>query len=89
MSIIKTPKQFNQVVILMRVIIKDNQFVIIIKPKPIYFGLFRKVDNNLKPEIDFSVKHNEILPKLTVKNEVCRILLKYNHGKNILEHRKQ
>ena len=66
LSIIKTPKQFNQVVILMGVISKENQFVIIIEPKTIYFDLLKKFDNNLKREIDFIIKHNEILAKFTV-----------------------
>ena len=66
MSIIKTPEQFNQVLILMGVISKDNQFVITIEPKTIYFDLLKKADNNLKREIDFIIKHNEILAKFTV-----------------------
>ena len=38
----------------MRVIIKDNQLVIITEPKAIHFDLIEDINNSLNYEIDFS-----------------------------------
>ena len=38
----------------MRVIIKDNQLVIITEPKAIHFDLIEDINNSLNHEIDFS-----------------------------------
>ena len=38
----------------MRVIIKDNQLVIITEPKAIHFDLIEDINNRLNHEIDFS-----------------------------------
>ena len=73
----------------MEVTIKDNRFVIIIKPWTIYFGLHKKVDRNMKYGIDFIIKHNEVLAEHTMKNEISWLLSKYEHGSNFREHREQ
>ena len=73
----------------MEVIIKDNMLVIIAEPETICFDLPKKVDNNLKHEIDSTIKDNGILAEYTAKTEICQLLSKYNHGNNIDEHRKQ
>ena len=41
--------------------IDSNKLVIITEPKTIHFDLSKDVDNNLKYEIDFIIKHNEFL----------------------------
>ena len=45
-------KQFNQVIITMRVHVRDNKVIITAEPKTFYFDLTNNVDNNLKHEID-------------------------------------
>ena len=55
------------------VIIKNNELVIITEPKPFFFYLSKKVDNNLKHDIDFITKHNEFLAEDTMKNEIGRL----------------
>ena len=40
--------------------IEGNKPVIITEPKAIHFYLSKKVDNSLKHEIDFTIKHNEL-----------------------------
>ena len=64
----------------MRVIIKENKLVIITEPKTICFDLPKDVGNNLKHEIDFTVKHIEFLAKYTIKIEISQLLPKYKHG---------
>ena len=51
----------------MRVIIKNNQVLIITEPKTIYFDLPKSVGNNLKHETDFIIKHYEFLAEHTIK----------------------
>ena len=49
-------------------IIKDNKLVIIIEPKTIHFDLPKVTGNNLKYEINFTIKHNEHISKHTKEN---------------------
>ena len=49
----------------------------------------KNVDENLKHETEFIIKCNESLAENKLKNETEQLLLKYKHGNNIHEHRKQ
>ena len=48
----------------------DNKLVIIIEPKTFCFNLSKDVDNNLKQENDFIIKHNEILAEHTINTRL-------------------
>ena len=85
----KTLQQFNQVIIIMVVHIGENKLVIATEPKAFYFDLPTNVDINLKHEIYFIIKHNELLPEHKIKNEIRQLLSKYKHRKDIREHGKQ
>ena len=73
----------------MGIIIKNNELVIIAKPKPFYFDSPKNVGNNLKLEINFIIKQKFFLALHTIKSKVGQLLSKYNHGNNIHKHRKQ
>ena len=45
--------------------------------------------NNLKHEIDFIIKNNEILDDHTINNDIGQLLSQYEHGRDIRKHRKQ
>ena len=45
----------------MAVIIKNNKLVIITVPKSTHFDLPKDIGNNFKHEIDFIIKHNNLL----------------------------
>ena len=47
------------------------------------------VDENLKLEIEFIIKSNDILAENKVKNKMEKLLSKYKHGNDINEHGKQ
>ena len=53
------------------------------------FNFPKDVAENLKGEIEFIIKSNESLAKITIKNVIEQLLLKYKHGNNTHEHRKQ
>ena len=53
------------------------------------FDWSKDVDENLKHLIEFIIESNESLAENKVKNEIEQLLLKYMHGNNIHEHRKQ
>ena len=53
------------------------------------FYQLKDVDENLKHEFEFIIKNNESLAENKIKNEIEQLLLKYKHGNNIYEHRKQ
>ena len=53
------------------------------------FDWAKDVDQNLKHEIEFIIKSNESLAEDKIKNEIKPLLLKYKHGNNIHENRKQ
>ena len=59
---------------------KDNKSIIIIEPKPFHFVLTKDAGDNMKHEIDFIIKHNELLVKNTIKNKIRQLLSKYKHG---------
>ena len=49
----------------------------------------KKIDNNLKHEIDFITKQNKILVEHTIKNGISPLLSNCKVGNNIHEHGKQ
>ena len=59
--------------------------------KTFYFNVHwpKDVDKNLKYKIEFIIKSNESLAENKMKNETEKLLLKFKHGNNIYEHRKQ
>ena len=65
--------------------------VVIRNPKTFRFNFdwSKYIDENLKHEIEFIIKSNESLAENKIKNEIEQLLLKYKHGNNIHEHRKQ
>ena len=52
------------------------------------FDWSKDVDEKLKHDIEFIAKSNESLAEYK-KNDIEQLLLKYKHGSNIHEHRKQ
>ena len=64
--------------------IEYKKLVIITGSKTIY--LSKDVDNSLKYEIDFIIKHNKRLVD-KIKTEICQLLSKYEHVKYIHEHK--
>ena len=74
-------QQFNQVITIMG----DNKLVITTGPKT-FFDISKDTGNHLEHEIDSVIKHNELLVKHTIKNEVIQLLSKYKDGSNIHEH---
>lgn len=48
---------------IMGVAIGDNKLVVITESKTICFDLSKYVGKNLKDEIDFTIKHNEIFSR--------------------------
>ena len=66
--------------------------VIVIRDSKIFcfnFDWSKYVDENLKDEIEFSIKSDESLVENKMKNKIEQLLLKYKHGNNIHEHGKQ
>ena len=55
----------------------------------ISFDWPKNTDGNLKHDVEFHMKSNESLAEHKIKNETERFVLKYKHGNNIYEHRKQ
>ena len=49
----------------------------------------KDVDENLKHEIEFITESNESLAENKIKYEIEQLLLKYKHGNNIHQHKKQ
>ena len=47
------------------------------------------VDKNLKREIEKVIKSYKSLAEILIKNKIEKLLLKYKHGNNIHEYRKQ
>ena len=69
----------------------EENMIVIRNPKTFCFNFdFPKdIDNNLKCETEFIIKSNESLADIIIKNEIEQLVLKYKHGNNIHEHRKQ
>ena len=66
--------------------------MIVIRDSKIFclnFSWPKSVDENLKHVIEFIIKSNGSLAESKLKNEIEQLLLKYKHGNNIHEHRKQ
>lgn len=74
---------------IMRVYNDNNKFVKIIELNTIRFSLTKKVDNSLKQETNFIIKHNGILIEYTSKNDISQSLSKYKHRTDIHKHQKQ
>ena len=55
---------------------RDNKLVIKGEPKTLYFDLSENADNNSKQQISSIIKHNELLAKHTIKNEIRQLLSK-------------
>ena len=53
------------------------------------FDLAKNVGENLKREIEFTIKRNESLAENKIKNKTEQLLLEYKHGNNIHDHEKQ
>ena len=53
------------------------------------FDWSKDVDENLKLEIEFIANSSESLAENKIKSHIELLLLKYKHGSNIHEHRKQ
>ena len=49
------------------------RLVIIAEPKTIHFDLPKDVGDNLKHEIDFVIKHNELLTERTCNKKISRL----------------
>ena len=69
---------------------KENM-IVIRAPKTSCFNFdwSKDVDEKLKHDIEFIAKSNESLAEYKIKNDIEQLLLKYKHGSNIHEHRKQ
>ena len=65
--------------------------IVIQNPKAFCFNFdwAKDYDKNFKHEIEFIIKSNESLVESKIRSETEQLLLKYKHGKNIHEHRKQ
>ena len=67
----KSLQQLNQVSIITGMHVEDNKLVIITKPKTIHFDLSKDVDNSLKYETDFIIKHIKLLAEHTIKTKLA------------------
>ena len=61
----------------MGVHIVNNKLVITAEPKAFCIDLPNDAENNFEHEIDFIIKHNELLDEQTIKEEVRQLLSKY------------
>ena len=68
-----------------------EKMVMIRDPKTFCFNFDWPKDfyENLMHEIEFIIKNKESLAENKIKNEIEQLLLKYKHGNNNHEHRKQ
>ena len=85
-SVIKSPKKFNQAIIIM-----EENIIVIRDPKTFCFNLDwpKDVDENVKQKTEFIIKSIYSLAVNKMKNEIEQLLLKYKRGNNIHKHRKQ
>ena len=69
----------------------EENMIVMKDPKTFCFNFDwpKHVDETLKHETEFIIKSNESLAENKIKNEIQELLLKYKHGNNIHEHRKQ
>ena len=69
----------------------EEIMIVIWDAKTFYFNFVwsKDADENLKHDIEFSIKSNESLAGNRIKNEIEQLLLKYKHGNNIHQQGKQ
>ena len=71
----------------------EENMIVIRDPKTFCFNFDwpKDVDEKLKHKIEFIIKSNEFLAESnkTKTKQIEKLLLKYKHGNNIHEHRKQ
>ena len=69
----------------------EENMIVIRNPETfcLSFDWPKDVDDNLKQEIEFIIKSNESLAGNKIKIGTGQLLLKYKHGNDIHEHRKQ
>ena len=70
---------FYQVIVIMRVYIDENELKIYAKPKFVHIDLPMKINESLGSNIKFIVSCNESLTEYSIKNEIKRLLFKYEH----------
>ena len=63
--------------------------ILVRDPRTFDFDWPKDTDENFKHEIEFILKSNESLAENKIKTEIEKLLLKYKHGNNIHESRKQ
>ena len=63
-----------------------SKLLIVTEPKTIQFDLPKNVGKNLKHEIGFSIKHNEVSTDHKIKKKISQLFFKYNHGNDIYGH---
>ena len=69
----------------------EENIIEIRDPKTFYFHFDwpNNVDKSSKHNIEFIIKSNESLTENKLNNKIQQLLLKYKHGNNIYEHRKE
>ena len=69
----------------------EENMIVIRDPKTFCFNsdFPNDVDKNLKREIEKVIKSYKSLAEILIKNKIEKLLLKYKHGNNIHEYRKQ
>ena len=82
--------QFNQVIMIIGIYIRDNKTVIITETKAIYFDLPKNIDENemLEHEIDSIIKTKWPFSWAHNKNDIRQLLSKCKPGNNNHEFRK-
>ena len=71
----------------MGVYIKYNMLVTVTEPKTFCFDLPKEFDKNLKHEIDFIIKYNEVLSNHTAIDKIIWLSSNYRSENDIYEHR--
>ena len=69
----------------------EENTIVIRDPETFFFNFdwSKHVAENLKHEIEFTIKNNEYLAENKIKNDSEQLLLKYKHENNIDEYEKQ
>ena len=73
----------------MGVHIEDNKLVVVTEPKSFHFDLLKDVDINLRHEVYFIIKQNELLAESAIKIEIRQLMFRCKHGNCIHEHGKR
>ena len=68
-----------------------KEMIVIRDPKTFCFNFDcpKDVDENVKHEIEFTIKSNKYLAEKKTGSEIEQLLLQYKHGNDIHEHGKQ